>query len=193
MNLYSPPTLFTGVPTFGSYFPSFVRAVGSATRRSFVVLADMMRANRLAALLFAGGVFFVFSFSAFLFSLPSNSVSAEGPAVPALATTVSGVRPLEIHIADNGLVLMRSARVVAVSGTTILVSTTWGLADFRWVVRTNATSYETHNFGTRFLSRDGTKLSYMDIHEGDLVTITGALDSTASEPTLNADSVRSLQ
>lgn len=142
--------------------------------------------------LFGGTViFFVFSFSMFFFSLPSQNIVAE--AATAGVRIAGDVRPLEIHISDNGLILLRSARVVAVSGTTVTVSTTWGLADFRWTVRTNASSYETHDFGTRFLDRDGKKFTLPNVHVGDLVTITGKLDGAADIPTLDAGTVRSLE
>lgn len=98
-----------------------------------------------------------------------------------------------MHIANNGLVLLRSARVVSVDGTTIVVSTAWGSADFAWTVHTNASSYGTHDFGTRFLTYDGKKSSLADMQIGNLVTITGTLDTKAVEPTLDADTVRILE
>ena len=100
---------------------------------------------------------------------------------------------MEVHIANDGLILLRSARVSAVSGTTITVNTAWGKTNLTWIVRTNASNYETRAFGTRFINRSGQALSLQAVHVGDLVTITGTLDATAEEPTLDADSVRNLE
>jgi len=83
--------------------------------------------------------------------------------------------------------------VVSVSGSTITVSTAWGSSNFTWRVLTNATRFETRDFGTRFLNRDGKKSSLANIQEGDKVTITGALDPAAQEPVIKADSVRNLE
>jgi hypothetical protein len=175
MRLYAPPTaFFAEVQTFDPRSFDFPRTIGT--------------------FLFVGAIFFfVFSFSVFLFSLPPHKVAAEGARLAPAVTTGVPLFPLEMHIANNGLVLLRSARVVAVHGTTIAVSTAWGSTDFRWIVLTDASSYETHNFGTRFLNRDGQEISPQDVHAGDYVTITGMLDASAQEPTLNADSVRNLE
>lgn len=140
-----------------------------------------------------GAAFFAFSLFAFLFSFPPQRAAAEGvvPAAPAEGSTP--LRPLEMHIANNGLVLLRSARVVSLQGNTITVSTAWGSADFKWTVRTDLSHFETRTFGTRFIDRDGKKGSISGVKIGSVVTITGALDPVAGEPTIDADSVRLLK
>lgn len=125
------------------------------------------------------------------FLLPSKNASAEVGTAPILAS--ASIRPLEVHVAADGLVLLRSARVVAAQGDTVVVSTAWGSADLRWNVRIDSNSFGKHNFGTQFLTRDGAKVSSLNLHAGQPVTITGMLDATAGEPTLVADSVRSLE
>ena len=140
-----------------------------------------------------GAVFFAFSLFAFLFSFPPQRAAAEGVAPAAPAEGSTPLRPLEMHIANNGLVLLRSAKVVSVQGNTIMVSTAWGSADFTWTVRTDTSHFETRSFGTRFIDRDGKKGSLSGINVGSVVTITGALDPTAGEPTIDADSVRLLK
>ena len=110
----------------------------------------------------ASAAFCVLSFSFFLFSLPPQNVAAAG--VSTIATTTSYVRPLEVHIANDGLILLRSAHVVAVNTDTIMVSTAWGSTDLNWVVRLDATRYGAHNFGTRFIDRHGGEISRADIH-----------------------------
>ena len=99
----------------------------------------------------ASAAFCALSLFLFLFSLPPQNVAAAG--VATTATTTSYVRPLEVHIANDGLVLLRSARVVAISWNTITVSTAWGSTDLSWMVATNASSYGAHDFGTRFIGR----------------------------------------
>ena len=156
--------------------------------------------NRYASILYSpvivalGAAFFSFSLIIFLFSFPPQKAEAQG--VVAAANTAAAsthLRPLEMHIANNGLILLRSAKVVEVSGTTITVSTAWGSADFKWVVRTNATRFETRTFGTRFLDREGKQSYLAGVQPGALVTITGTLDSTAQEPSIDADSFRLLE
>mgnify|MGYP001586058710 CR=1 FL=1 len=142
----------------------------------------------------AGSAFFAFSLFMFLFSFPPQKAEAQESAATANAAAASShLRPLEMHIANNGLVLLRSAKVVSVAGKVITVRTAWGSADFIWTIRTNASRFETRTFGTRFIDKDGKAGSLGGIYAGALVTITGALDPNAEEPTIDADSVRLLQ
>ena len=141
----------------------------------------------------AGTAFFTLSLFAFLFSFPPQKAAAEGIASTVPPEGNTPLRPLEMHIANNGLVLLRSAKVVSVQGDTITVSTAWGSADFTWTVRTDTSHFETRSFGTRFIDRDGKKGSLGGVKVGSVVTITGALDPSAGEPTIDADSVRLLK
>jgi len=155
-------------------------------------LIDLDRYKSLAIVV--GSAFFALSFLVFLFSFPPQKAEAqEGVATANAAAASSRLRPLEMHIANNGLVLLRSAKVMSVSGTTLVANTAWGSADFKWTVRTNARTFESRDFGTRILDRDGRKTSLGSVQPGMLVTITGILDSTAGEPTIDADTVRLLE
>lgn len=89
---------------------------------------------------------------------------------------------LEVHIANNGLVLLRGARVISISGETIRVGMTWGLADFTWAVKTNS--------GTKFVTSKGEKETLADIQTGTFVTVTGMLTGSATEPTIDGEVVR---
>lgn len=140
-----------------------------------------------------GSMFFAFSLFSFLFSFPPQRVAADGVSSATPREGSSPLRPLEMHIANNGLVLLRSAKVVWVQGSVLEVSTAWGSADFTWIIHTDLSHFDKRTFGTRFISRDGGKGSLKDIQEGSLVTITGSLDPTAPEPTIAADSVRLLK
>lgn len=155
-------------------------------------LEDLERYRSVAVA--AGAAFFAFSLFSFLFSFPPQRAEAQENAATANAVAASShLRPLEMHVANNGLVLLRSAKVAYVNGTTITVRAAWGSADFTWIIRTNATHFEERDFGTRFIGKDGKKGSLGGVQAGMLVTITGVLDSTAQEPTVDADSVRLLE
>jgi hypothetical protein len=106
----------------------------------------------------------------------------------------SGGKPsMEVHIANNGLILLRSAKIVSINGATLTLSTAWGSSVFLWNVRTNANSYGTHNYGTKFIDLNGNPIAVENVQAGNLVTITGMLDQNAQEPTLDADMVRILK
>lgn len=139
--------------------------------------------------------FFIFSVSAFIYSLPQRSSTPTHSAlVPAMAPVVEaasgGLPSLEVHIANNGLVLLRSATVVSVNGTGLVLSTNWGSSVFIWTVTTNPESYGAHNYGTRFIDSNGNQTPFESVRPGGLVTVTGMLDTSAKEPTVAADMVR---
>jgi hypothetical protein len=142
------------------------------------------RARTLAIL----GLFFAAGAGAFAFSLARiTPASAQALSAPAVATDV---RPLELHIAQNGLILLRSAKIVSIHGSALTLATNWGSTEFTWVARTNSTQYDAHSFGTKLLARDGSTVGFNDFQIGDLVTVTGTLDGAATEPTIEADSIR---
>jgi hypothetical protein len=185
MSVYDPLSFLTGELAYNSPL--------TLTRRS-------ARKQRYpATFLFAITIaFFIFSLSVFLFSLPARNVAAQSrAALPAMAPVVesaSGGKPsTEVHIANNGLVLLRAAKVVSVNGTTLTLSTAWGSNTFTWTVRTAASSSGKHNYGTQFIDLHGDAVASGAISSGDLVTVTGMLDTSTKEPTLDADTVRSLQ
>lgn len=140
-----------------------------------------------------GALFFAFSLFTFILSFPPQRAAAEGVTSTTPPEGNSPLRPLEMHIAHNGLVLLRSARVVSIRGPVMTVSTAWGSTEFRWTVQTDLSHFEKRNFGTRFIDQNGKEGSLRSIQAGSTVTITGTLDSDAREPTINADSVRLLK
>jgi hypothetical protein len=151
---------------------------------------------RVSHILFATtALFFAGAMGAFYMSMPSRVVKANTPvamaAAPASAAHLMG--SLEIHIANNGLVLLRSATVEAVDGNTVTLSTSWGAEHMHWTVRTNGSDYEVHHYGTQFLDSAGRPSTVADLHVGGLVTVTGMLDQNASDPTIAANTVRMLQ
>ncbi len=89
---------------------------------------------------------------------------------------------LEIHVANDGVTLLRGARVISVSRDIIRVITTWDSADFTWEVQTK--------FFTKFLTSKGEKETLADVHVGDRVAVTGKLIKGGVEPIIDADFVR---
>ena len=103
-------------------------------------------------------------------------------ATPAAASLSHEDQTLELHIANNGLVLLRGARVVSTSGNTMSVKIAWGSEEFSWIIRGNS--------DTRFLNSEGEHIKSSDIRVGDYVVVTGNLDTIASQPTVVAQYVR---
>lgn len=92
---------------------------------------------------------------------------------------------LEIHIANNGLTLLRGAQVIALSRDTIRVITKWDSADFTWEIQTR--------FYTKFLTSKGDEETLADIRVGDILTVTGILIKGGADPILIAKFLRESQ
>lgn len=107
-------------------------------------------------------------------------LSAEAAAVA--STTPQKAPMLEVHIANNGLVLLRGAHVLSISGSTIHVGMAWDSSSFTWQVETN--------YNTKILNSKGEKQTLADIESGDTVTVTGMLVGGGGEPTVDATFVR---
>lgn len=89
---------------------------------------------------------------------------------------------LEVHIANNGFVLVRNATIASISGTVLTAEITWGSSTLTWAVRTDKR--------TEFVRSDGEIGDLSDLEEGDTVSITGELDPSVSSPTIIAETVR---
>ncbi len=89
---------------------------------------------------------------------------------------------LEIHIADNGLVLLRGVRVTSVTPDTLSVTSAWDWTYFTWKIQTK--------LFTQFLASSGDKITSGDIHAGDVITITGMLVAGGTGPAVDATFVR---
>ncbi len=89
---------------------------------------------------------------------------------------------LEVHISDNGNVLMRGAKVTKINGSTITAANTWGSATLSWTVNTNS--------NTSFIRRFGGTSSLSEISVGDIVSVQGTLVTTTSELTIQAKTVK---
>lgn len=87
-----------------------------------------------------------------------------------------------ITIASDGLVHLRDARVVSISGNAIEVSVSFDGDDFAWIADTSA--------ATKFPDGSGRNQSISAIRSGDIVDVTGELQSGGATPTLAATFVR---
>ena len=117
-------------------------------------------------------------------SISPGKAYLSGQAVVQASSTITTTRPpmLEIHIANNGLVLLRGARVMSISGSTVHVEMTWGVSHFTWIVQTSS--------NTHILTPQGESTTLADIHIGDSVTVTGMLSAHTTESTIDAEFVR---
>jgi hypothetical protein len=116
------------------------------------------------------------------FRLLYTASSAAAPSNVAFASAAAANAPLEMHIANNGLVYLKSAVVKSISGSTLTVGIAWGSADFVWTVHSS--------YMTKLWDKDGQKITLADVQVGDQVRITGALDRNAAEPTVQAQIIR---
>ena len=88
----------------------------------------------------------------------------------------------EVHIANNGLILLRGARVVAVSDSVLHVAMSWSGSDYIWIVNTDS--------GTKFYSSAGTSARREDMRVGDVLSVSGMLLGNGQGTGLHAEYVR---
>src|SRR3989344_9568304 len=108
---------------------------------------------------------------------PSTSSKA-----PALIPAPVRAPMKELHIANNGLVLLRGARVLDISGDSMRVAIPWSSGMLSWTVNIEGR--------TQFLTADGEKGARADIQTGDTVTVSGMLDAGGTNPSIVAQYVR---
>lgn len=89
---------------------------------------------------------------------------------------------LEVHIYDNGKVLVRGAKVTAVSGATVTATTAWGSTSLSWTVNTDSSTEFVRNFGG--------KSGVSEISAGNYISFNGDLVITASGLTVNAKTLK---
>ena len=89
---------------------------------------------------------------------------------------------LGVNIANNGLAYIRGAKVTRVEGNVIETEISWGSAQFVWKVQTTAT--------TKFFGLNGQKQTILDIKNGDILDVTGAISSVDGKLVIAAEYVR---
>jgi hypothetical protein len=92
---------------------------------------------------------------------------------------------LEVHIYDDGSVLVRGAKVTGVSGDVISAHTDWDEVKLNWAV-------DTGTLGTaKFFRRLGGISNIDEVSVGDMISFHGKLVTSTSSPlTVNADAVK---
>lgn len=89
---------------------------------------------------------------------------------------------LEVHINDNGKVLVRGAKVSSVSASSIMATTSWGTASVPWTVNISS--------NTEMNRRFGGKLQMSEISVGDFISFQGDLVQGSSGFVVNAKVVK---
>lgn len=89
---------------------------------------------------------------------------------------------LEVHIFDNGKVLVRGAKITAISGNTISASNTWNSVVLNWTVHTDSS--------TNLLRRFDGNAQMSDFSVGDFISFSGDLVQTGTSLTVNAKVVK---
>jgi hypothetical protein len=92
-----------------------------------------------------------------------------------------GVKPQtqEMHIANNGLVLLRGATVESNENGVLRITMSWGGADFTWSLDTDAK--------TEYYRSNGELGTLADIQPGQVVTVTGMLTKGGALSTVQAE------
>ncbi len=132
-----------------------------------------------------------FIFGSFLFAftylLPGAEVAKalDSKWTPPVGKFIQGV-----NIANSGMIYIQGAKVLSVSGNQIVVSVSWNVVKMQWTVNTNESYYNKRHFGTGFLDSKGNRVFITDIHAGDIISVSGVLDTNFADPTIKADFVR---
>ena len=88
----------------------------------------------------------------------------------------------ELHIANDGSILLRGAHVTSVSGGTVHAEMIWGSSTYTWAIDTR--------YGTQYYDSKGEKESLADIQTGDTISAAGMLTQSGAESTIEARFVR---
>jgi hypothetical protein len=134
------------------------------------------------SIFFLGSVLFFFTYL-----LPDTEIAR---AEEQKLVSVNNEPILEVHIANNGMVYIQNAHVESVSGTTIIITTSWDKTKFYWTIITNGSRYGKRQFGTSFFDSKGNELTIKDIKIGNIITVNGTFNTNYIEPTVKADVIR---
>lgn len=118
----------------------------------------------------------MFSFSSVVRADNDNKHERDKKEIHAAGST------LEVHISDNGKVLVRGAKVASVSGSNVMATTSWGASSISWTVNTSA--------NTEMVRRYGGKLALSEISVGDFISFQGDLAQGSSGFVVNAKVVK---
>lgn len=89
---------------------------------------------------------------------------------------------LQVNIGSNGGVLVRGAKVTAVSSTTVDAKTSFGSSVLNWIVKADN--------NTDFVSSDNAPIGIAHIQVGDSISFRGILDQAVSGLTVHAKIIK---
>lgn len=92
----------------------------------------------------------------------------------------AGMQP-QVAIGVNGKVLVRGAKVKAISGNTITAQVSWGSFVSEWKVDAS---------NAKFLRYSGNASAISEVSVGDVISFSGALDTSVSNATVKTDIVK---
>ena len=124
---------------------------------------------------------------AYILSISSNKAEFKSGAQRAASAVIGQIstteddNPKAMNVANNGLILLRGARIISVESDAIVAEVKWGSQNFIWNIKTER--------NTKFI-QNGEKTTIEELRIGDVGTITGDLDTDEREPTVIADYVR---
>jgi hypothetical protein len=110
-----------------------------------------------------------------------STVHAAG-GLPIVATSTSPAALREVHIANDGLVLLRGATITAIAGNALHVSLVWNETRFDWLV--------TIRTGTKLFTTTGEPGALATLQVGQVIDVTGVLTQGDSVPHIEAQYVR---
>lgn len=126
------------------------------------------------------------SIALFTASIASAEDVKTATAPIAVATALSGPAAvgstLESHMNNDGSVLLRGAKITAISGSVLTVAQTWGSLVSTWVVNIDTS--------TELIRRYGGASAISEFTVGDYIAVKGMLDTTKSTPTITAKIIR---
>ncbi len=144
--------------------------------------------SRAALALGASGVVLVAA-SLFVYLSYENVVYAS--AAPVLSSDSSGENamlasaPMVTHqmtIGNNGIVYLQNATLEAISGESATIESSWGAESFSW--HGEITS------ATKVFAGDGSAAALSDLEPGQLVTVTGQIDTSSATPAIEVQFIR---
>ncbi len=97
-------------------------------------------------------------------------------------TTVSAFSGSEVHITKDGLTSISGAKVMQLAGGTLFMRLYWGDAYVRFTIKTNSK--------TKILRATNEETTMAEVSEGDLLDVTGELESGGNSLIVVASTIR---
>lgn len=132
-------------------------------------------------------MFFFIGSMALSFASVASAEEAQTTAVPT-AITIAANGPaavgstLESHVNNDGSVLIRGAKITAITPTVLTVVQTWGSYVSTWTISVDPS--------TELIRRYGGASAISEFTVGDYVAVKGMLDTTKTNPTIAAKVIR---